>query len=231
MSVGYPDYARLSEQGGFQLFGTSGNIANEHVLFSGWVGSWPYLNLFVDCNSSADACRIAIAYYTDSTFGTQAGFRYAIRNGASFSITQYANLSPWVIISVETESGNPFPFLEIAAYASIGVADQVSLSSLDVPIFGGIVNINAGITNVIDFDHIQPGNAVFTIQTQLTDWFVYIEYFDYGSDSWIRIYQIGPESAAGSFSFTWPMLDAPHRITAKNSSATNGSFVISWISV
>lgn len=230
MSVGYSDYTRVSNSGGFLLFSTSGNIANGTVLFQGYVGYWPYLNLFTDCNSSGDFCQIEIAYYSDATFSNPSGFRLAIRMGASFAATQYGNISPWVRISVNTISGSPFPFIFLSGYGTTGPSDQVSMSSLDVPIAGGVQSVPGAGTQIIEIGHIQPGDAIFQVQTASTSWYVFIEYFDYGSNAWIRLYQTGPKSAAGDENLEWPQLDAPMRITFGNQQATTAQFVYGWTS-
>lgn len=228
MTVGYIDYARLSQEGGFQLYADSGSPPENTVLFKGYVGAWPYVNLFTDCNSSSDVCRIAIAYFSDSTFSTQVGWRYAVRTGGMFAATQYANLSSWVVLSYTTLSGNPFPFVELGLYATVAPAKQVGLSSTDVPIIGTNQTIAGPSTGSVTPGHIQPGDASLMLYTNATAWNANVQYYDYGTPGYLQIFHTDNVISAHGGVYDLPMLDAPHLINFANTGSTSGQFVISW---
>lgn len=228
MTVGYTDYARLSQQGGFQLYAISGSPPQNTVLLREYIGAWPYVNLFTNCGASSDICRIAIAYFSDSTYTTQVGFRYAVRTGGMFAATQYANLSPWVQLSYTTISSNTFPFTALGLYAAVAPARQVGLSSTDVPIIGTNQTIAGPSNGSITPGHIQPGSASLMIYTTATAWSVNAEYYDYGTPGYLQIFHADQVTASHGGVFDVPMLDAPHLINFSNNGSTNGQFVISW---
>lgn len=111
MTVGYPDYARLSQQGGTELYGVA-NTAPPYFskLFQGYVGAWPYVNIFTNLAASADTMQIVLAYCSDATFNTIVGERTIVRTGGNVAVSQYANLTPWLTFWYTTKSGNPMTF-------------------------------------------------------------------------------------------------------------------------
>lgn len=228
MTIGYPDYARLSEQGGFSIFSTKGNVNNGAFVFEGYVGSWPYLNMFTLMSASSDFGRIALVYYADEKFTNQVGFRYAIRTGNSFAITQYANLSPWLQIQFNTISTNPMSFTEWTVYGTQGYSPQTQLASTDVPIFSTNQTIAAGTTVQAFPQHIQPGSGIANVSIGTNTWYANIFAWDYGGNAWALDTQLIGSWAGNGGVFDVPMLDTPYRIDMHNSGSAAIAFNFAW---
>jgi len=228
---GYPDYSRLSQQGASLLYGTNTTPPVNTILFQGYVGAWPYVDLFTLATASTDFAQIVMEYYTDSTFTENVAFRYAIRDQYALGATQYANLSPWLRFYYESTSGNNFPFNQLSLYATSGEASPQAMSSNDVPLvyFNGSIAANSSET--LYPGHTHPGNALFSMYTNSATWYVEPQYYDYASSSWLTLTEIGGTGeAAGSITQEVPILDAPMRFVINNSAAAADTFRVSVMS-
>lgn len=228
---GYPDYARLSQQGGYELFATSSPIPSGVVQFQGFVGSWPYVNLHTNLNNSADAFQFVLVYFADNTFTTQVGFRIATRLGGSFASTQYANLSPWLQFYVVSHSGAAISPLAVGLYATTGSAEQRQLTSLDVPLLSDNPTIPATSTQTYTPQHIEPGPAVLNFSGPATSWFINIFYWDVTSAAWKLYAQFLSTWAGAGGNWPLPMIDAPVRIDVHNGDAVARQVNITWLAV
>jgi len=225
---GYPDYTRLSRTGGVELGAASGNISNLQQIYKGYVGNFAYTAVTINTNVSADTTSVDLTWFSDSTFTQVIGFRRLIRNGSQFSETQYVNLSDWMIFQVETLSGSPMPFLWISAYGCQGPGDQISLVSTDVPILATTISVPATSTTQLVTTHVQPGDALFTLQTVAVSWFVNINYFDWGSAAYKLLRQYNSTTYVADINQDLPMLDAPYRIDVHNGDAAAKVFVLAY---
>jgi len=231
MSVGYPDYTRLDRAGGYLLYGEV-NVTPPYdtVLFQGYVGLWPYLNLAVNMASSTDYVRLEINWYSDDTYTNLVGFRRIVRGGAQFSVTQYANLSEWAQLFYVTQSGDPIEFAFLGLYAATDTADQIQLVSTDVPIlqFDGV--IDAGDSETIVPQHVQPGPTILTIWAEADEYYVTLAYYDWGTPGYLRLTDIDNTVASTGGVFTISMLDTPYQIIIHNNDASNETFRVSLVS-
>lgn len=217
---GYPDYARLSQAGNRRLaFISGGSIANNQVLFSGYVGSWPYTSIALNIGATADAIKILMQYYSDNTFTNQVGFRFIIRNGAQFSSICYGNLSEWMLIFAVTQSGNPIPIVNFGVYGTEGYAPREALDSMDVPLLRVTSSVPAGTTQQFAIQHVHPGNARLLVFSAATSWNAQMFYYDYGSNSILQLYQQTLFGAAGTYEGDYPQIDAPMYVSLRNAGA------------
>lgn len=230
MSVGYPDYARLSQAGGTQLFGHQGGITNNLILFEGYVGSWPYVNLVTNGPITSNFAQINLVWFSDSTFTTSVGFRFAIRGLNTFAQTQYANLSPWLRIFYESDNGSNLNFPQFGLFATTAPAGQIELASLDVPIIHGQDTIPAGSGEVVTPGHIQPGAATFQFATASPSYSITFNYFDWTAQAFVPLGQILSNFAPFGGFFDVPMLDAPMNIAIHNGDTASRVFTYSWMS-
>lgn len=230
MSVGYPDYARLSNSGGFLLYSSDTGVPEFTTLYKGYIGSWPYLNLFTNCDNTTDFARVQILYSSDNTFSDIVGFRYAIRQSGSIASTQYANLTDWVHVFYDSISGNQFPFLEFSVYGTQGYAEQRQLASLDVPITRFSQIVPASTTVFGPIQHIQPGAADLQIQSAVATWSVTVNYYDYASAAFLSYASFTQGVAPTGGSFSVPMPDAPCQLQVNNGSAAAGRIIVGWAS-
>lgn len=229
MSVGYQDYARLTRAGGTELFHVTGNVNNGQVLFTGHVGDFEYLNLLMNVNTSTDFCRVQIAWYADSSFGTSAGFRFAQRGGGNLAQTQYVNLAPWVQITLFTKSGSPMGFSVFAAYGSHGVGNGFSLASQDVPITSHVGNIAASTSLLVVPIHIVPGNAKFSLLSGAAAWFTNFFYYDWTLNAFTNLWQVSNTQFAKNAQWDVPCLDTPMEIEVHNSDTVAQNFIFSYM--
>lgn len=226
MSEGFPDYARLSLAGGTQLFSGTGTIPENAILFQGYVGPWPYLNLFADPTLGAENVTIVIEWFSDATFTTLTAFRYAVRNGQSISGTQYANMSPWVKVFYETASGLAVHWDILALFGATSIATPNQLLSSDAPIQQSNALIAANTALTFNPSHVTHGNAQITVETTLATWFINLFYTAANSYTSTFHHRISSVQNAGGGSYCVPLLDAPYTITVKNTTAAAGN--INW---
>lgn len=224
MTVGYPDYARLALEGGFTLFAATGNVTNNTTLFKGYVGNWPYVNVACSCGSTSDFLQIAMQYYSDSTFTTLVGFRNAIRFGGQFSLTQYANMSDWLLFFINTKSNNPYPFGQLTLFATVGQATPVIIPSLDVPVFQKAKIFTASEVDMDVPGHVSPGNMQLNFFTAATDWNLTIRHYDYGSNAYLADWQTSQATSPNAFTMNWPQGDYPIRLDVTNNDAASRNF-------
>jgi hypothetical protein len=230
MSEGYPDYARLSLSGGYLLYGDNGNIPNNDILFQGYVGSWPYINLMTAANGSTENMKLVLQFCTDATFAKIVGFIYIIRSWYTVSNSQYSCLSPWLQFFYGSDSGHAVNWSELGLYATVAPARQVGLASMDVPIASGNPVVNADTTTTITPSHIQPGDAVINISTALANWQVQFWYWSYDNAAWKFVGLVNSSMNAGGGSYDMPMIDAPYEIRLINNTAANGNINYAWLS-
>lgn len=230
MSIGYPDYARLSLAGGFELFNFNGTMVNGTTPFSGYVGEWPYLNVFTEFPLTSDAGLIQFTYFTDDTFTSQVGIRNLVRGNGSFATTQYANFSPFVQVDFFTKSLNPIPGVEFSIYGTTGPSGNFGLASNDTPILS--VNQSIGASTSVSFPagHIQPGAGTLLISTAATSWSVNIQFYQWSSGTYFNYGQLTSAIAAKGGSFDVPLLDAPCQLFITNGDAAARSFIVVWMS-
>lgn len=231
MTVGYPDYQRLTRSGGYLLYGVS-NVSPPYgvVLFQGYVGNFAYLTLGLNVNSSTDYMKVVINYFTDSTFTVNVGFRYVIRGGSEFSVTQYANLSEWAQIYYFTKSGNAMPMLSFVLYGSDSPGNQAQLVSNDVPIYQSNSSIAAGATPTAITQHVQPGNGLLSVSSVVTPWYCELQYYDYGSGAFILLVHIDQTISASGGVFPVGLPDVPIQLALHNGSAAAGFIRLSLVS-
>jgi len=216
---GYPDYARLSQSGGKLLYGNYGTVPVNTVLFKGYVGDCPYVNFFCSTQNTGDFCKILFQWYTDDTFTTQVAYKYAIRGAANLGTTQYANLTPWLLVFYVSVSGNNFPFYAFSVYGAQGPAGANQLNSLDVPVGFYSATIPATTAETQTFSHVQPGAALLSGQFFGGNWLVALQYYDYGSATWLDISYLDNTGYGDGFNVSVGLLDTPMRLYLNNRNA------------
>lgn len=223
---GFPDYARLSQTGNRQLcffFGV--NFTNGQILFQGYVGSWPYTDVFMDLGATADSLRVEMIYYSDKTMSVVVGFRFAIRQSGQFSSVCYGNVSDWMKIQVHTQSGNPIAIQVFGAYATQGYSPGMSVDSLDVPLMFIHVTIPAATTSEFGMIHVHPGPARFLVNSAATSWQIKFRYYDYNTNSIQTMYQSQVFGVPTSDDLDFPLLDAPCFVDIVNNDAAAKLFI------
>jgi len=231
MSEGYPDYARLSQQGGVQLFSANGVVPQNAFLFQGYVGSWPYVNLYTDIVAGTDSAQIFLNYHSDSTFTTLVTQRLAIRNNPTLAVTQYANMSPWLSFFYEAQAGTNMTWNPLSLYATTGPANQIELASLDVPIFRNTAVVPANGSLLFDITKIQPGAAKMIVTSNAATWHINVDYYDFTSNSYLFYAKIDSSWAGSGGVFDMPMIDAPMQLSLVNGTAANQQIFVTWASM
>jgi hypothetical protein len=231
MTIGYPDYARLSQDGGTQLYAANNISPPENtVLFKGYVGSWPYVNLITNCNSTVENAQFKMQYFNDATFTTLVGEHHCTRASLNFAYTQYANMSPFMQFFYVTETGNPFPISQLNLYATTGKADSKSLYDLSEGILVGTESIAASTTSTHFPVLINPGRTTFQLQTAGASWFINVLYFSFQQNGYILYKQFNSAKWGQDVQVEFPMLDAPHKVEVHNTAASATTFVYGWAS-
>jgi hypothetical protein len=223
VSIGYEDYARLSQQGAQLLYsGFNVTPAYDTSFFAGYVGSWPYITLRLSLSATADTVEVVLAYYSDSTFSTQVGVQLAVRNSGQLSVTQYSAITPWLAIFYITKSGNPIEFFQISVYATSAPANQFNLVSMDVPIYQSNASVAAGGGSLVIPQHVQPGPAVLVVSSAVTPWYCEILYYDYGSGTYLTLVHIDQTVVTSGGVFQVALIDTPIQVALHNGSAAAG---------
>lgn len=231
MSIGYPDYARLSQQGGTQLYAANNITPPENtILFKGYVGSWPYVNLITNIPATAEIAQFKMQYFNDATFTTLVGQHRCTRTNLNFGYTQYANMSPFMQFFYVTESGNPIPISQLNLYATTAPGNAQSLYDVSEGILVGTESIAASTTSTHFPPLINPGATTFQLQTAGVNWFVNVSYFSFDQNGYILYKQFNHNKYVSDIQETFPMLDAPHKVSVTNSDAAAVTFVYGWAS-
>lgn len=231
MTVGYPDYARLSRDGGYIFYGANPAIPQNATLFQGYCGNWPYIDLYTGINVSEPShYQFYMEYYSDATFTKQIGYRIAIREPGSVTATQYGNLSEWLWFFYFSKDGSSLSASSIGLYGTTGQQEDFKLSSQDTPLMFNNSHIAAGTLATFTTQHIVPGNAQLTFLTGAASWYVQPQYYDYGSDSWQTIGQLNNSQYPNKqFVVDLPMIDAPMRLQVNNGDGVSQNFIFSWL--
>lgn len=223
--VGYPDYTRLSRAGQQQLFFTTSNVTNGQKLFQGYVGSWPFTVIFALFQGSTDFIRIEMIYFSDSTFTTQCGFRFAVRTGAQFSAICYGNMSDWLLVQVHTQSTNPMPTFEFGIYATTQYTPNIGMDSMDVPLIFMRSTVAATSTVELLIAHVRPGNARYLINSAATSWQWKLRYYDWNTNTITTCAQSQTFGVPTTVEGDAPMIDAPMYIDLINNDAAARLFL------
>lgn len=231
MTIGYPDYARLSQQGGTELYAANNITPPENtILFKGYVGSWPYVNLITNIPATAEVASFKVQYFTDATFSTLVGQHRCTRTSLNFGYTQYANMSPFMTFFYVTLSGNPIPISQLNLYATTEQGNPQSLADVSEGILAGVESISASTTSTHFAALINPGSTIFQLQTAAVNWFVNISYLSFDQNGYLLIKQFNSSKYVSDVQETFPMLDAPYKVQVTNNDAAAKSFVYGWAS-
>lgn len=228
--TGYPDYTRLSREGQFQLFfGSNFTPVNNTVMFQGYVGNFPFINVFANMGASADFMTMFFAWYTDSTFTTQIAFRAAVKTGNNFTVAQYANLSDWLQIFYVSKSGGNMTFTSLSVYGTQQPSGQRQLASSDVAFFSSSGSIAASTTITTTITKVIPGPSIFNLFTGATAWNVNFLYYDFGANAYVIDYvAVGTTFANSGCHIEIPLLDCPMQIQIQNQDAAARTFQCIW---
>lgn len=229
MSIGYPDYTRLQTTGGYELASVAGPITDAQVIFQGFVGSWPYLNIYTPAALSADEYQLIIGFFADSTQHTPVGTVLATRYTSAYALAQYAVLGPWVNIQVVTASGSALDIGVIGVYGTYGNAGAARLHGGPYPILNYNATLAASTGTTQQAGYIMPGPAKINIWTAAASWYVYLGAYDYSAGNYPAVWRIDNTIAAHGGTFDLPMLDTPHLLTVHNGDTSARQFIINWI--
>jgi hypothetical protein len=220
---GYPDYQRMSLSSGYLLGSGSGDIPNTIVVFQGYVGSWGYINEYFQNLQSTDYYQVQVLYFSDATFSTLVAQQLGTRGGANVGARQWPVLTPWVKIQVAVAAPHVADNNIWTFYGSNQLASSAQLGDLDVPILHGSNAIPTNTTILMIPDHIIPGPAILSVsEAALGSYYTELDYFEYGSLSWLVFLNINDFCYAGGATLKIALPDAPIRARVHNgASVTN----------
>jgi hypothetical protein len=227
---GYADYARLSQAGGTELAFAIGLVKENFIMFKGYVGAYPYVNLFLDMSTGYQPMQMLLEWYSDATFTNIVGFRFVNRVAGNLSATQYANLSPWLRVYYVTPDGSEVSFATFGLYGATAPALNNQLISNDVPLSSGAPTIAAGAIENYPAIHVQPGDAQLIVTTAASAYFFVIQYWNYSDNQYDTMYQFDQPTMGAGGSFNTPMIDAPINIRIHNEDAAAQQFTWAIIS-
>lgn len=229
---GYPDYARLSQQGAKLLYSTgAGNITSGQSLFAGFVGAWPYVVLQTRLNAAANNAQFVMEYFSDPGLTNLVAFRRAIRNQAMEATTQYANLTPWLSFFMDTDNGAVLPVASVSLLATTGNSRQIEMASTENPVAQNSSHIAAGTLQPFSIQPLQPGNAQFSFLTGAASWYVEFDFWSYDNSTWEVLAQVNSSQYPNKqFIIDMPMFDAPMMLKINNGDAVSQNFIFSWVS-
>lgn len=230
MTTGFPDYARLQTFGGYELVTLAQSIASGTTIYKGYVGTWPYLNIFTGTVTQTDYYQIKLTYYTDSTYTTMAATQSVTRSNVMSTITQRAVLGPWVKAVLTTASGNAITTSALTIYGTYGNAAGVQLHTGSEAIWQLDDSIAGGATQTYNLVTVSPGPASFHLFAPKAAWAVYISYYSWAASAWAQTHQLDDTIAAHGGVWDMPMVDAPYQVQVYNGATTAQNIVGSWAS-
>ena len=230
MPSGYPDYTRLSAAGGFELATVSGAVASGTTVFQGFVGNWPYQDLYVALAAGTDFAQITIAYYPDSSYTTSAGSQVITRASGTRGNTQYAVLAPWAVITVQTVSGAAITFTALNVYGAYGSAGAARLAGLAGPVYAIDANIAATTNRTDNVASVVPGPAVLSVATNAATWTIYLWYYSFATAGYHIMWKVDNTIAAKGGSWPVALPDVPMQIEEVNGDTGTRLFVVGLVS-
>lgn len=229
-SAGYPDYQRLSTFGGVELKNASGTFNDGSTIFSGFVGTWAYLDIYTTGFSGPSFAQFTIAYYTDSTFTTQVGTYSFIRAHFQTSQSQYAVLAPWCKITINTDTGAAATGMVFNIYGSQGSAGRIRMGGSAGQLLSLSQSFAAGAFPAQVLGACAPGPGLLHVFTQKSLWFVELASYSWSAKAYNVFFQVDDNIAPRGG--TWPIAipDAPLQVLINNSATSAQGMTISVVS-
>lgn len=218
--AGFPDYARLTTQGGYELANVTGNVASGGTVFSGFVGIWAYLDILTTGFASPNFARYTITYYTDNSYTTQVGVIGFTRHHSQSSQCQYAVLGPWCKITVTTNDGTALTSTIINIYGTQGTAGRIRLGGSDGQLFSMSQSFPAGLNGPYLLGTCAPGPAYLAIHSLATSYFVELESYSFTGGTYNVFLTISNDFAPKGGIWQFALPDSPVEVLINNGQTT-----------
>lgn len=226
---GYPDYNRLSTEVDKQLFSYAYAIIISGLdLFQGFVGPWGSVNVVAATPNASDIGAAIITWYTDNTFSNPLQESYMVRTANNAGVSQFANLSPWLRIHVQSASGNDLEWGALSATLTNFKSDSMQLNDVSIPgaSFDGVIAANS--SQVVNWDRIIRGPGRMLWDAGTTNYTLLGEYYKWSDNTWHAI-RYWPGSVYGTYGQeSLPIADAPTRVTIQNNDTSGHTFRLAW---
>lgn len=230
MSYGYPDYNRLNTQIDTQLFSYGSSILpNGLIVFEGFVGPWAYVNLFASMYNQSDFGSLRLDWFTDSTFTSSVQTIRMVRTQYNAGAAQYANISPWLRIKLESASGNDIEWYSVSATLTNGFANSVQLNVRNAPGISVSETVGASTTVYPNWTNIVPGPGKLFWYSAATSWAIHPQYYDWDTATWVEQFRIYASVWAQAGAVDLPLVDAPTRLSIANYDTTAQLMDATWI--
>jgi len=218
-----PDWSNSSPLSGLILANGDAVFSADTVIFSGYVGSWPYINSLWDATGGTDSYQVTVNYYTDPEFTDSAGFHRSVRNANCVAYRQYPVIGPYARIDVQPLAGTDPTSVGYSYFGAVDRASASSLASLDSAYLEQSGSVGAGATIHQTGLKIIPGPAIISWLVGSTAWSMSLDRFDFGTGTWVSFwYASQANDAAGSAEVAIP--DAPIQLTIKNGGTGSHTF-------
>jgi hypothetical protein len=220
---GYEDYVRETFANGKLLARGQQRFSATTHLFTGYCGSWPYLNTFMNFGGGNSFYILQINYYSDATFTTLVAGTQEVRADDVYAIQQYTPLSPFVDIVILMAVNNTPGICSWSIYGSTGKSSSAQLASLSV---NGIEQVNtvvAGSQSSSIGIVQEPGPWAMTWGASVAPCFFQLARYDVNTLGFVEFWEGSIEVANQSKTGIVEFPDAPWTLTQFNRAGANGS--------
>lgn len=223
VQVGYPDYERISTQSGNLLASGSQVFSTTKIVFQGYVGNWPYLNLFFNGGGGTGFYNVAWVYYLDDTFSQIVAEASSARGDLTTSYVQKTPLSPWLVIFIEPAPYNGGAAAQYALYGTTGKGDSSKLGVAAGPLFEQQQSIGANSLTFFPAVIVQPCLATMSLCAQVATSGFLIQRYDISSQAFVTCFFI--IGTVNDYSVVTPIMlpDAPIQVGLQNRTAAAGT--------
>lgn len=220
---GYEDYARTSLATGKLLARGSQVFSTTTNLYFGYVGPWPYINMFMNITGGNRHYLLQFNYYSDDTFTTLIAGTQSVRQDNNNGYQQYKVLSPYLSVTIIPDSGTPGGNILYAIYGTTGKASAADLATLAS---NGIEQVNAilsGQQSNFTLVEIVPGPWTVTWGASVAPCFFQLQRYDWNSAALVEFWEGSIEVINQSKSAIIQFPDAPIAGIQFNRGGANGT--------
>lgn len=220
---GYEDYTRTSFATG-KLLAKGSQVFNVTTnLFFGFVGAWPYINMFMNITGGNRHYLLQVNFYSDSTFTQLIAGVQVVRADDNNCYKQFKVLSPWVSFSLIPDSGTPGGNILYAIYGTTGKASAADLASLSSNGIEQVNSIVASGQSNFTLVEIIPGPWAITWGASVAPCFIQLSRYDWNSAAFVEFWEGSIDVANDSKNGIVQMPDNPIMIIQFNRAAGTGT--------
>jgi hypothetical protein len=231
-SAGFPDYSRLSPNGGRYL----GELAAEPSTFpiTQSISTTGFGYIYFLTNANGTTCDFEINVGWGGSSDPQNGFSTAFfaPNHDDFNIMIMPVIAEWFRVSYSFYRGPSTDFVTTYIYGSNALWNGPPYGGFGSQSVALAMTVPASSSAFSGMSGIVPGNAIFAVSsTTATGWYAQVQQYDPVTATWLIVAQTSGGSATNQATIAVGLIAAPARVMVFNESAAAEVFQVSLIPV